>query len=160
MSRSLPVAVVEAVNAQSTDFAFWVLVEITHSTLANPIRAVNNTEDVVSNGETYVAFPFSVILPPDTEDLQVRARIIIENATRDLIDEFRSTAGSRERLVFKLSVVASDDPDTVLQSISGLTAATIAYNAQQLSLDLSIDTLLTEPFPGDSFSPANFPGLF
>lgn len=158
MPRTLPTTVITAVNSQTTPSAFLVLVEISYSTIPT-IYFVNNTEDIVSNGVTYTAYPFSVILPPDDPDLQVRARLTLSHVTTEL-NVLRSIAGRRERAAFALKVIDADDPDTILQSVSGLVAASVSYNAEQMDIDLTIDNFLTEPFPSATFSPSTFPGIF
>jgi hypothetical protein len=47
-----------------------------------------------------------------------------------------------------------------LQSVSGLVAASVSYNADVMDIDLTIDNFLTEPFPSATFAPSNFPGIF
>jgi hypothetical protein len=158
MPRTLPTAVVTAVNSQTTPSAFLVLLEAYHSTIGT-LRFVNNTENVVSNGQTFNAYPFSVLLPPDDPALQVRARLVLSHVTSEL-NVLRSVAGSRERATFSLKVIEGSDPDTILQSISGLVAASVSYNAETLEIDLTIDNFLTEPFPSATFSPSTFPGIF
>ena len=85
MSRSLPTTVVQALFSQTTDNVFLVLTEFSHSSFAT-VRVVNNTQGVTSSGNAYVPFPFTVILPPDTEDMQVRAQIILYDIEQEIID--------------------------------------------------------------------------
>lgn len=159
MPRTLPTTVVQAANAQTTTSAFLVLLEASHSTFTT-VRLVNNTQAIVSGGNTYTAFPFAVILPPDDPELQVRARVIVSNVTVELMDELRGVAGSKERIAFTLKVIEASDPNTILQTASGLVAASAKYDADRIELDLTIDNFLTEAFPSDTFSPSNFPGIF
>lgn len=159
MARSLPTTVVQALFAQQTSQAYLVLLEASHSSFA-AVRIVNNTENVTSNNVLYSAFPFAVILPPDQEQLQYRAQVIIYDAEREIIDNLRFVAGSRERIAVKLAVVSSADYDTELQTVSGLEIVNVTYQAGALTLDCSIDNFLTEGFPRDTFTPGNFPGLF
>lgn len=159
MSRSLPLVVEQAVFSQTTSKVFLVLAEFSHSSFAT-IRVVNNTQQIVSNGDPYVPFPFTVLLPPDDEELQVRAQLVIYDVERAIIDNLRLVAGSRERIATTLRVVEASDPDTILQRVSGLVIENVQYGADQIALDLSIDNFLTESFPRDSFSPATFPGVF
>ena len=158
MARTLPTAVVTAVNSQTTTRAFLVLLEITHSDL-DTFYLVNNTENITSGGNTYIAFPFAVTLPPDDPGLQVRARLTLSHVTTEL-NILRTLAGQRERPAFKLEVIDASAPNTILQSVSGLVAASVTYNADAMNIDLTIDNFLTEPFPSATFSPSTFPGIF
>ena len=158
MARSLPTAVITAINKQTTTSAFLVLLEIYHPDIGT-YYLVNNTENIVAGATTYLAFPFSVMLPPDDPELQVRARLTISNVTTELA-VLRSIAGQRTRATFALKVIEASDPTTVLQSVSGLVAASVSYNADVMDIDLTIDNFLTEPFPSATFSPSTFPGIF
>jgi len=101
-----------------------------------------------------------VILPPDQEDLKIAAKIVIYDAEREVVDNLRFVSGERERINIKLEVIAASDPDTILQSVSGLEVVNVTYQAGSLNLEATIDNLLTEGFPRDSFTPGNFPGIF
>jgi len=159
VSRSLPTVVVQALYAQTTSSVFLVLLTASHS-LFSTIRVVNNTQAVTSNGDVFQPFPFSVVLPPDEEDLQVRAQLQLYDVQQEILDNLRLVAGARERVVVSLKVIEAATPDTVLQSVSGLNVENVQYNAESTQLDLSIDNFLTESYPRDSFSPATFPAIF
>jgi hypothetical protein len=158
MPRTLPTTVITAVNSQTTTNAFLVLLEVSHSAIGT-FYFVNNTENVISGANTYVAFPFSVTLPPDDPELQVRARLTLSHVTSEL-NVLRTIAGQRERATFSLKVIEATAPTVILQSVSGLVAASVSYNADVMDIDLTIDNFLTEPFPSATFAPSNFPGIF
>ena len=159
MTRSIPTATQQRLNAAETSSAFLVLIEISH-TLFTTVRLVNNTEDITSNSQVYTAFPFAAIFPPDTDQVNAVAKLSVPNATRELISELRTALGSRERISVDMHVIDSADPDTYLRSETGLEVVNVVYTADVLTADLSRDSFLTEPYPGDRFTPANFPGIF
>lgn len=159
MARTLPTTIVNAIFSQQTSEVFLVLLTATHSEM-DDIRVVNNTESITSNGNIFVPFPFAVILPPDQEDLKIAAKVVVYDAERDIIDNLRGLVGKRERIELKLEVVAASDPDTVLQSVSGIQVENVVYQAGALNVEASINNLLTEGYPRDSFTPGNFPGIF
>jgi hypothetical protein len=158
MARSLPTSVITAVNSQTTTKVFLVLLEISHSDVST-FYLVNNTENIVSGANTYIAFPFAVTLPPDDPELQVRARLTLSHVTSEL-NILRTLAGQRERVAFTLKVIEASAPTVILQRVSGLVAASVSYNAEAMNIDLTIDNFLTEPFPSATFSPSTFPGIF
>ena len=159
MARTVPSAVVSAINAQTTSSVFLVLMDIVHPSFTT-VRIVNNTEDITSNGNTYTAFPFNVVLPPDTEEFQPKLQVGVVNVTRLLIDEVRTIAGSDQRAKATITVIEASDPDTALATYSNFEVVNLRYDANEMSFDLIIDTFLTEPFPAGSFTPSTFPGLF
>jgi len=159
MARTLPITVVNAIMAESTSQSFHVLLTATHSDFST-IRVVNNTQAIISNGQIFQPFPFSVILPPDSEDLNVIARVVVYDAEREIIDNLRFSLGKRERISLRLDVIASGSPNDILQSVSNLSVVNVQYMAGSLELEAQADTLMTEGYPRDTFSPGNFPGIF
>lgn len=159
MARTIPTTTVQELNKQSTSIAVLTLLEVTHSALTT-VRIVDNTADVVSNGNTYTAFPFAVTLPADTDQVAVSAQVRVANATRLLVPHVRTISGSRERALVTLTVVDSTDPDTALVQHAGLELVDLSYDADFMIFSLSIDNFLNEPFPSATFSPRDFPALF
>lgn len=159
MARTLPTTIINAVFAQETSHAFLVLLTATHSSFS-PLRVVNNSEAVTSNGLIYSPFPFAVILPPDQEDLNIAARITVFDAEREVIDNLRLVAGSRERISVSLEVISALQPNDILQTVSNLEVENVTYQTGAINLEAKINTLLTEGYPRDSFTPNSFPGVF
>lgn len=159
MARSLPSTVVEALNAQTTDNVFLVLLTVSHPDFTT-VRLVNNTEDITSNGNVHSAFPFSIILPPDSEEFQPRIKVEVVNVTKLLIDEIRTIAGDTDRATVDIQVVEASDPDTDLITLTNFQMVEVSYDKDKISFLLVIETFLSEPFPSKSFTPSNFPGLF
>ncbi|MBW1803819.1 MAG: DUF1833 family protein, partial [Deltaproteobacteria bacterium] len=58
-------ALASIVNSQQVQDALLWILEFTDHNGATVLRAVNNLEDVTSNGNLYTAFPFELTLPPD-----------------------------------------------------------------------------------------------
>lgn len=159
MARNVPFDIVRAVNAQTSDQAFLVLLEASRSTFGT-LRFVNNMTDVTSNGHLYQAFPFSLTLPPDTDEFQPVFAVTIPNTTRELVREFRALAGQRERAQATVTLMASGYPDVPMAKWRGFEVRNIEYDEDLMRFDLSIEDYYTEAYPGDSLSPANVPGIF
>lgn len=133
-----------------------VLLTLDHDDLASPIRVVNNTESVTSNGETFVAFPFEVSLPEDNEDTQPRARLRIDNVSREIAQAVRQITSAVE---VTIQVVRQDDPDTVELEFPSLRLVNVRFDALAVEGDLEFEDLTRAPYPALTFSPASFPGL-
>lgn len=159
MSRSFPTTIIQAMNAQSTSEVFLAIIDIKHSTFST-FYYVNNFESITSNGQVYSPFPFSLILPETSEDTAPVFTLRISNVSREIIDEIRGVAGLRERMKIDISIIAASDPDTLLATWPDFELVNVDYNREYIIATLSLENLFNEPFPGDSFSPANFPGLF
>lgn len=156
MSRTLSTAAYSAINAQQTGEVFHVLLTIENSG-GMPIRMTDNTEDVVSRGTTFIAYPFALELPSDEAGNISQARLSIDNVARALVDEVRTLA---EPLVLTIEVVASSTPDTVEYSAADYTLKNVTYDALTISGTLTQENYLSEPYPKDIMSAATFPGQF
>lgn len=157
MSRALTALARRALNAQETGEAFLILLTIDHPNLSAPIRVTSDAVDTVSRGETFAAYPFELSLPDDGEGRAPRAKLVIDNVDRVIVQAVRSLAGAPVALI---EIVRAGDPDTVEARFADFRLVNVAYDALAVRGDLSIEDFTTEPFPAAVFSPSLFPGLF
>lgn len=157
MSRTVSAAAREALYGAQTAEVFLHLLVIDHADLVAPIRLVNNTENIVSAGNTYTAFPFEVNLPPDQEGELPRVQLVVDNVTQLLVEEVRSISSP---FTVSLSVVMASAPDTVEAGPFEFEAKSAEYDVQRMVFTLAYESLLQEPFPYLSYTPSNYPGLF
>lgn len=157
MSRTVSNTFKSAAFGARTDEAYLVLLTVDHTELASPIRVTSDGVNTTSNGETFYAYPFTLYLPDDTDRPFSRGRIVIDNVSQVLISAARSIATA---LSITIQIVLASDPDTVEVEFSDFELTDISYDAQTISGTLSIESFVEEPFPGDSFIPSYFPGLF
>ena len=134
----------------------FLLLKIDHADLAQPIRVVNNKEDVISNGETFVGFPFEIPLPDNIEDAPPRTRLQISNVSREIGQAIRliNTPAS-----VTLEIVQQSDLDTIQFTFPGMRLTNAQLDALTVTGDLSFEDLVREPYPSKTFSPAEYPGL-
>lgn len=157
MARSVSNTLTAAVNAQETGEVFLVLLTLDHADLAAPIRVVDNNEDIVSGGDTYVAFPFELTLPSDVEGRVPSARLVVDNVDRQIVQAVRSVSSAVD---VTIEVILASDPDTIEAGPFTAKLRNIDYDAAQVSGDLVFEEVLSQPYPGQSFNPATTPGLF
>ncbi len=157
MSRTLSQAARQAVNAQETDEVFLLLLTLDHEDLAVPIRVVNNTEDVVSRGDTFIAYPFEIALPDEDPDSVARVTLRIDNVDREIVKNLRAISSP---LSVGLEVVMAASPDTVEAGPFNMTLVSAEYDALTVTGELAFEDVLNEPFPGHSYVPSEYPGLF
>ena len=158
MSRTLSTTGKQAIFAADTDAVFvHLLVITTNDSPQSTIRLVDNIDNVTYGGNTYSAYPFSIILPTDENGVVTEARIVLDNVSRTLIDEVR---GLTNTLSLDIYVVdASQNPVTLEASFTGFTMKNVAYDALSITARLSIEDYVAEPFPKDVLSGSKFPGL-
>lgn len=156
--RSVSLPFLQAVFAQQTGEVPIVLVTIEHADLPAPVRVVNYDENVVSNGETFVAYPFKLTLPTDPEQGPPRATVQIDNVHRDIVASIRNASGGAPTVT--LAVALASSPDTIEASFSGFDLKNITYDALTIEGELTLDSLGGEPYPAGRFRPGAFSGLF
>jgi len=147
----------QAAFLQETGECYLILLTIAHADLAASIRVVNNNEDIVSNGNTFSAFPFNCQLPDATEDTPPRARLIIDNTSQEIAQAIRTISSKATVLI---QVIRAADPDTIERSFSEFDMRNVKWDASRVSGDLEIEGMESEPFPAGEFNPAEFSGLF
>lgn len=167
MSRTVSLAMRQAMNAEETGEVPIVLLTITHDDLLQPIRLSSDpttrfsTDPVmygtVSRGQQYLFVPFSAVLPDDKEEAAPQARIVIDNIDREMIAILRSTSTPA---AVTLDIVLASSPDAVEVSYTGFDLVAAEYDAENITITLQMDAFVTEPFPCDSMNPSNLPGLF
>lgn len=149
-------AIKQAAYDQETKEVILVIVTIEHDDLAAPIRVVNNTEDITSGGDTYTAFPFDITLPDAREDAPPRARLVIDNVSREITQAIRSISNAA---TVTLGVIQASNPDVVDPEWPFFKLTNVKWDVGQVSGDLTLEDFTSEPFPAGIFSPASFPGL-
>lgn len=169
MSRALSSSALRAMFAEETGDYPILLITLSHETLSDPIRVSSDptvrlsetVDDViygtVSRGVDYPFLPFQITLPGDFEDSAPRSQISIDNVSRELVAAIRSIY-SPPQVTMELVMASSVDfveatfPDFDLSDIDG--------DSMVISGTLSVDLLVSEPFPSGVFTPGQFPGMF
>ena len=157
MSRPLSERARRAINAQETEEVFLLLLTIDHSSLAEPLRFVNNTTDIVSRGHKFYHYPFNMDLPLDSDEELPRVSIDIDNVDREIVLTLRQLEG---RPTVTCEVVLASQPSVVEAGPFEFELVDAPWNHVKVTGNLSFEPILDEPFPADSFTPNLFPGLF
>jgi hypothetical protein len=165
--RTLSLNFRRALFAQESGEVPIFLLTITHPLLASPIllstdattriTTVPLVYGTISRSQTFLYAGVSVQLPDEQDRQAPAAKLIIENVTRDLIPTARSIASPAS---VKIEAVLASAPDTVELTFPALDMSNLQYDQATLQFDLTMDALVTEPFPAGTFGPANFPALF
>lgn len=156
MSQTLSAQAVREYFAQESGEATLDLLTLSHPDM-DTVRLANNTVNVVSRGETFLAFPFTLRLPDDVADQISQGTLQISNIDRRLIEALRSI---REPIAAQIELVLGSTPDVVEFGPVFFDLFPITYNAQTINATLAFENLISEPFPSESFTPQLFPGLF
>lgn len=157
MARTLSSPAQRAAYAQETGEVFLVLLTINHATLPAPIRVVNDTQNIVSGGNTYLGFNFTIVLPDEREDQPPRSRVVIDCIDRSIIAALRPLTSPP---TLDIQVVLASSPNTIEASFTGFSLRQINYDAMQIEGELTMEEITMEPFPEGSMTPQDFPGLY
>lgn len=157
MSRNISEAARAALYAPETNEAFIVLLTIGHADMEEPLRVCNNTAAVTSRGETYIAYPFELTLPDDEDNRPPRARLVIDNVDRQIVQTVRQLVSSPS---VTIEIIRAAAPDVVEATFQDFRFTNISYDSHVVEGDLTVEDFTAEPYPAASFSPSLFPGLF
>lgn len=143
--------------AEATGEVWLVLLTISHPSISPAIRVVANTQPITSRGNEFLDFPFDITLPNETEDGPSRARLVIDNVSREIGQAVRQIHTPASVLI---EVVRAADPDVVERAFPSFWLRNVRTSASQVSGDLTLEDFSDEPYPAGVFSPASFPALF
>jgi hypothetical protein len=157
VSRTVSGLTRQALYAAETGEVFLILLTISHPQLVAPIRVTSDGVDTSSRGNSFIAFPFELVLPDDQESKSPRARLIIDNIDRQIVSAVRSLTSSPNILI---EIVRAAAPEVVEAQFIDFKLVNISYDSHVVQGDLTLEDFTAEPFPAGSFSPNLFPGLF
>lgn len=157
MSNDLSPEVRQAAYGTETGEVFLVLLTIDHESLADPIRVSSDSVATISGGDTYVAFPFEIHLPPDLADERAQVSLKIDNISGQITEAMRSVQG---RPTVELQVVLASDPDTIEVGPITLEIERVSYDAGSMEATLVLDDILQDAYPSAIFNPQEWKGLF
>lgn len=156
--RQFSNTLISEIYAQSSGDPFLTLFTLEHSDWVGPIYLVNNTESIVSNGNTFEPFPVNLTLPADDGETVPKVKISFDNVSRELVEEIRSVTDNG--ITVKLEMVLASDPDTVEMEIAELRIISVMYDAKKIEATLTLDDFMNTEMTAEKYTPTNYPGLF
>ena len=146
-----------ALAAEDTDEVFVTLLTLDNADFASPVRVCSNSENVISNGNTFVPCPFDLALPDSPEEGPSTASLVIENVSREIIDEIRLTATP---ITVLIEIVLASSPNTIELALPNFLLRAIEANAETISGELLTDDTSNDAWPTDRMDPGRVPGIF
>lgn len=154
--RNLSFKAVQSMQATSTAEVWLLLLTIYHHSLSVPIYLVNNNENIVSRGITFIGLPFDVDLPNEDQDAPGAARLTVDNVDRTIMDAIRAMDVPP---TVAIEVVLASQADTVELGMYDLVLRNVNYDATKITGSLQWEDILVEPM-ALQMTPARFPGMF
>ena len=158
MPRAYSLTARRQLHTTASDDPPLVLLEITHPNLSTPVRVVGDTQDLVSNGETFVAMGFRVRLPDEINGQQPRAELAVDNVGRELMQWIEQSAGGRNAKVRLMQALRSN-PDNIEWEIS-MYHNNLRATQAEISGELGFPRLLDVPAVQVRADPQTMPGIF
>jgi len=144
--------------ATSADEPFLVAIEISHADLTVPARFVNDSQNIVIEGNEFFATAFRVALPDDKDQQLPQARLEVDNVGRDLTQwlEFsRGGKGARCRLI----QILRSDPN-VIEFDMTMDLTGLVIDNMTVSGLLGFQNTLGQTAVAVRFDPLTSPGLW
>lgn len=157
MANNLSQELLAQLFGQESDDPFLTLITLNHPDFGDPIYLVNDTQNLVSRGKTYQAFPMRITLPVDDGETARQVAIEFDNVSLELMNIFRQVTTP---IPVTLEMVLASLPDEVQYQISELKIGNIQYNAQVISAKLFMDDFMSVALTSEAYTPSNYPGLF
>jgi hypothetical protein len=158
MPKSYSDSAKASMNAVSGDEPLLLLLEINHPDLPQPIRVVNDNQNITHLTNTYTAMAFSVKLPDEREQGLPRAEISIDNIGRELTDWLDLSGGGQGSTVRFMHIKRSM-PD-LIEWEATLDLFNVSQTTQVVSGTLGYQDVLNLPAVAVTYIPSSHPGLF
>ena len=158
MARPYSAAYKSTLASTAAPEAPLILLEINHPALQSPVRVINDSADLTSSGNLFVACPFTCELPDDFADQLPRASLVVNNVGRDLM-YWIETSGGGEGSTATFCQVMRSRPDLIEWSIT-MNLYNVTADVQHVSAELGFENLFGRPSVQMNFRPETAPGVF
>ena len=146
--------------AQYSGHVWLWLLEISHSSLAQPYRFVDNKTNITYNANAYEAYPFEFTRPDDADGKVPGARLVLDTIDQRLIQTIRSIS---DQAAVTTTLVRVDPAGVVTPESEAMNFKITGadYGAYTVSLTLGYEgDFLNAKAVKDYFNPSTSPGLF
>lgn len=158
MARAYSAEYRSTLASTSAHEAPLTLLEISHPGLTEPIRVVNDNDNIISNGHTFVACGFRCYLPDDMDNKMPTAQLAVDNVGREMMYWIESSGGGAGTTVRFIQLMRSR-PDLIEWEITmGLT--NIKVTSKEVTGDLGYENIFGRPAITMRNDPFTMPGIF
>ena len=158
MARTFSTSYNQKVNSVSADEYPLILVQLDHPDLVQPIRVVNDRQDLTHQGNNYTRFSFRFSYPTDPENGIPEARLEMDNVGKELMD-WVEAADYGQRTTCTIKQVLRSNPDVAEYEVT-MDLTDIKATQYVVSGRLSFEELLSAPGLRVKYTPVTAPGLF
>jgi uncharacterized protein DUF1833 len=157
MPRPVSATFRAAVYGQETGEVFLQLLRLYHAQIPGGLfRFVNDTVNIISNGNEYIGCPFQINLPDEREDVMPECTLAVDNVDRSIVAAVRVISTPIEA---ELELIVASAPDVIEVPAQRFTMRMATWNIHTVTGSMRFEDILNERFPGGTFVRANWPGL-
>ena len=157
MSNPLNTEFISQLMSQESSDPFITLVTLTHEDFSEPIYLCNNSVDIISRGNTFLAFPMKIVLPPDDGESARTVSLEFDNVSLALINSLRSVTSE---INLDLEMILASMPDVIQMELLELKLQSINYDKTKIRCTLALDNFLNTEMTSEKYGPTNFSGIF
>ena len=156
MSKNLSNDLLKQMFASQSEDPFLLLLTLSHESF-DTIYLVNNSEDIVSRGNTYLSFPMEIQFPVEDGETARQIQVQLDNVSLELITQIRTVSTPIQA---KVEAVLASKPNIVEIAAGELELKQVSYNAIRIIGTLTYDDFLNVGLTSEKYEPQNFRGLF
>lgn len=146
------------VNKLNADEMLLVLLEITHPYLSIPLRVVNDNQDIVSNGNNFLAMPFGLKRQDDIQGELPKVDLSISNVGRTITKWIDSSGGGRDAQI-SIILVRRSSPDLIEERLT-LGIEKVSITTEVINFTLIVQNNLVKRAMKYTYDTKRTPGLF
>lgn len=135
-----------------------ILLELTADSFPEPLRLVNDTVDCVSNGNTYIGYPFGFKGPEDKNEGSPNVQLRIDNVGRGISEDLENL-GPNEILMARIMLTDRADPDTIFRDY-WLPLMSVQISGAVATATAGVDHFMRQQSVRLRFNQFTAPGLF
>lgn len=117
-----------------------VFLKIEHATFSAPFLLVNDSQNHLSNGLTYVGYPFGFKLPDDRKGENPRVQLAIDNVGRDITGELEGLAPGST--VMATVMVADRSAPDYYRWVTKMPLSTVQVTPELVTANVGVDFLM------------------
>lgn len=146
------------VNKLNADEAVLACLEIRHPFISEPIRIVNDSQKLISNGYTYLPMGFRLKRHDDIEGELPKCTIYFQNVGR-ILTKWVDASGGGSKATFNILLIRRSSPDLIEENITFEIQNAIT-TTQEIAFTLIIQNNLIKRAVNYFFDKKRAPGLF
>ncbi len=145
---------------EDTDAVFLHLLKISVEG-KEPLRFVDNTEAVVSNGESYSPVAFEIQLPEQSQDGKTSpCRLAVDNVDRVIAETVKNADAAGLKIYAEVSLIMAQTPDTPERGPIKFLLRNVTVTKNDVRGELYDSFIYDRKIPEGVYTPNDFPGLF